>query len=251
MYTIRSLITSLEQTFPANVKHVTNTTMLVMINGRIIAKHLPKQGKPQATKAKRFDLYGVPGDPKGGRNTNMMTHLDLLEGTRVRLIRNISVEDGLYNGAMGTIMGFVYQGKGPETAEQYMPTNFSDLEDTEREIPIVLVQMDGDDDSFPSCSATIPRLVPFAGFTGAAIGNEYHRVQLPFLPAHARTGHSVQGMTAHDGVVVDCGSMFFAHWAVHWVAWRDASSVVHLVVAWAVKTAAWMVARWAVHSAMM
>ena len=177
---------------------------------RIVADHLTSDKEPKPTTDIRRALYGKAGDPKGARNTLMMTHLDLLEGTRVRLIRNLSVENGLYNGAMGTIRGFMYKGNGPQTATDYMPTNFSTLTEEQREIPIVLVQMDGDDDSIASCSTTIPRLVPFGGFAGTAIDHKYHRVQLPFLPAHARTGHSVQGMTAHDGVVVDCGSSFFA-----------------------------------------
>jgi hypothetical protein len=140
-----------------------------------------------------------------------MTHLDLLVGTRVRLIRNISVENGLFNGAMGTVFGFVYSGNGPTTYEQLMPTRFSALTDTEREIPIVLVQMDGTDESFPySCSATTKRLVPITAISGLLTKSQYHRMQLPILPAHARTAHSVQRYTAADGVVVDTGSMFFA-----------------------------------------
>eukprot|EP01034_Spumella_vulgaris_P025376 gene25376-31830_t len=37
-------------------------------------------------------------------------------------------------------------GPGPQTDAERMPTNFGDLEDHERELPIVLVQMDGYDD---------------------------------------------------------------------------------------------------------
>ena len=33
---------------------------------------------------------------------------------------------------------------------------------------------------------------------------------LPILPAHARTGHSIQGYTASNGIVDDVGSNFFA-----------------------------------------
>ena len=35
------------------------------------------------------------------------------------------------------------------------------------------------------------------------------RVQLPLYVAHARTGHTAQGITAHNGVVVFPGSKFF------------------------------------------
>ena len=73
--------------------------------------------------------------------------------------------------------------------------------------------MDGNDndDTFPSCSNIIRRLIPFSSFDGSPVKNtNYQRVQIPLLAAHARTGHSVQGMTAHHGVVVDTGSHFFA-----------------------------------------
>lgn len=122
-----------------------------------------------------------------------------------------SVENGLFNGAMRTVYGFVYAGSGPTTAQEYLPTVFSNLEDYQREVPIVLVQMDGTDDSFLcSCSSTVKRLVPITAACGAKIKSDYHHMQLPLLPAHARTAHSVQGFTAHDGVIVDIGSMFFA-----------------------------------------
>ena len=127
------------------------------------------------------------------------------------LVDYISVANGLFNGAMGTVYGFVYASSGPTTPEQYVPTVFSTLEDDEREIPIVLVQMDGTDETFPySCSSTVKRLVPITAVTGGTIKSHYHRMQLPLLPAHARTAHSVQGFTAPDGIVVDTGSMFFA-----------------------------------------
>jgi hypothetical protein len=137
----------------------------------------------------------------------------------VRLTRNISVELGLFNGAMGTVYGFVYKGPGPLTPEERVPKCFSILEDDEREIPIILVRMDGIDDpldntksTFPySCSNTVTRLVPITAMVGIGkIKSEYHRVQVPILPAHARTAHSLQGYTANDGVVVESGSSFFA-----------------------------------------
>ena len=61
--------------------------------------------------------------------------------------------------------------------------------------------MDGDDDMFPSISYTMCRLIPITLFVDATVNNShYHRLQLSLLPAHARAGHSVQGMTARDGL---------------------------------------------------
>ena len=113
---------------------------------------------------------------------------------------------------MGTIKGFVYSGDGPLTSQ--LPLDFSILNETEREMPILLVQIDGDDDSdeFPySCSKLIKRLIPVIPIEGRCnIKNNYKRWQYPLLVAHARTGHSVQGFTARYGVVVDLGSQCFA-----------------------------------------
>ena len=169
----------------------------------------------------RERLYSVLGDYKGGILNPPLSYLDFQIGTRVRLTRNLCVQMGLFNGAMGTIYGFVYLGDGP-TEENRMPTNFASLEYSERELPIILVRMDGEDDpDHPtdttkstfrySCSKKVTRLVPISPQPGqGCIKNDYKRLQYPLLPAHARTAHSLQGYTAHHGVVVHTGSTFFA-----------------------------------------
>jgi hypothetical protein len=179
---------------------------------RIIANHIPANTQVAIPNMEQRDqCYSVTGCNKGSRDKPLMTHLDLAIGSRVRCIRNLAVEIGIYNGAMGTVYGFVYQG------DQYIldtdTKRFSEYEDHEREIPIVLVQMDGDDDdeNAYSCNKNIPRLVPFVPITGEArVKNQYLRQQLPLLLAHARTSHTLQGLSANDGVVLDPGSMFFA-----------------------------------------
>ena len=138
----------------------------------------------------------------------MVTHMDLVIGSRVRLTHNLHVEGGLYNGQMGPVYGFVYQGNGPCTDEEYMPRDFGILKDSEREQPIILVQIDGDLNY--SCSQEIPNLVPIIPIEGRClIGKDYKRWQYPILLAHARTGHSIQGFTSLNGIVVDLGSPFF------------------------------------------
>jgi hypothetical protein len=116
---------------------------------------------------------------------------------------------------MGTVWGFVYEGEGPKTDQERVPSNFSALEDEQRELPIVLVRIDGDDESFPySCSQEVSRLIPIVPVADShrivAFNDKYTRFMLPIVPAHARTGHSVQGYTAINGLVADIGSMFFA-----------------------------------------
>jgi hypothetical protein len=83
--------------------------------------------------------------------------------------------------------------------------------------------MDGTDEAFPySCYNDTSRIVPLVAVSsnkskiaGESKGpgsktTKFTRYQLPILVAHARTGHSIQGYTAHDGVVIDVGSSFYA-----------------------------------------
>jgi hypothetical protein len=186
---------------------------------RLIAKHVPTKipNHPPDEKARDI-LYSIGGGAKSkgsGFTSHLPTYMDLCIGSRVRIVQNLSTQCGLFNGAMGTVYGFVYEGNGPQTAGERVPTNFSSLEDEERELPIVLVRIDGDDESFPySCSPEVSRLIPIVPIADSqrlsAFNDKYTRYMLPILPAHARTGHSVQGFTAINGVVVDPGSMFFA-----------------------------------------
>jgi len=134
--------------------------------------------------------------------------MDLCIDSRVRITHNLWVEGGLYNGQMGTIKAFVYKGNGPSTDEEYMPRDFGILKDSQREQPIILIQVDGDINY--SCSQDIPNLVPIIPIEGrCVICNDYRRYQYPILLAHARTGHSMQGFTSHHGIVVELGSPFF------------------------------------------
>jgi hypothetical protein len=201
----------------------------------VLARHTAEQvGTPAAdTREILNELYSRTGSRKGGRSDLMVSHMNLFIGSRVRLTRNLLVEAGLYNGAMGSVWGFVYKGTGPQSIDRRR--HFCDYTAAEREIPIVLVQMDGDNTSPTySCVLGVPRVVPIlevqsqqtvetkvarqmmetagnnATATPAFDVFKYRRHQLPILPAEARTAHSVQGYTARDGVVVDPGSSFFA-----------------------------------------
>eukprot|EP01034_Spumella_vulgaris_P022620 gene22620-28757_t len=200
------------------IKEGKQVTRLVAVH------HASKLGTPRPTRPIRRLLYGVAGatNNRSGVDAQLPTHMDVCIGTRIRIVSNLLTECGLYNGAMGTIWGFVYQGGGPQTEAQRMPTNFGDLEDYERELPIVLVQMDGFDDpldpsksTFPySCHSSVPRIVPLVAVSNSSrlkIGEgKYTRFMVPFVVAHGRTGHSIQGYTSPYGIVDDVGSQFFA-----------------------------------------
>jgi hypothetical protein len=66
------------------------------------------------------------------------------------------------------------------------------------EPPILFVQMDHY--SGTSVSDTIPNLVPFT-FEPRKIDDTYYRYQYPLALGHCRTVHSVQGITASQGVI--------------------------------------------------
>lgn len=178
---------------------------------KVVCRHVPsKIGGLYPDKDIRDKLCGELGSRKGGRADLMVSYMNLFVGTRVRLIRNMFVEGGLYNGGMGTVWGFVYEGAGPQPDTN--GKRFADMTESEREIPVVLVQMDGDEKTFPySCNPNVPRLVPITEILSQGLlQGAYHRLQVPILPAEARTAHSVQGYTARDGVVVEPESKFFA-----------------------------------------
>ena len=70
-----------------------------------------------------------------------------------------------------------------------------------REIPIVLVEMD-QNIGF-SISPLIPNLIPISKVSSESkIKNEYFRLQLPLDMAHCSTTHKRQGVTAKFGTVI-------------------------------------------------
>ena len=104
----------------------------------------------------------------------------LAKGARVMLTMNIWTKVGLCNGALGTLMDFVYaEGQVPPT------------------LPIsVLVQFD---ESYcgPSLSSAVPRCVPVCPITvnSQSLSGKCERQQLPLKLAWALTIHKSQGLT--------------------------------------------------------
>jgi hypothetical protein len=131
-------------------------------------------------------------------------------GSRVRLTANLLPSIGLFNGAMGTVMGLVYKGAGQNSSLLH-----SCHSDEEQELPIVLVRIDGNDDSFPcSCIRAVSRVVPIVPIASpqriVVDGRRFIRYQVPIALAHARTAHALSGYTANHGIVGDVGGTFFA-----------------------------------------
>lgn len=106
------------------------------------------------------------------------------------------VTTGLYNGARGTVYKFIFRGICPVAV---LPANRGPHCWINREIPIVLVQMDQDMGTL-TCVPGVRNVIPIT--TKTYTRNKVSRIQLPLLPAHASTIHSAQGLTAEFGVVL-------------------------------------------------
>ena len=104
----------------------------------------------------------------------------LSKGAKVMLTMNLWTEVGLCNGALGTVLDFVYaDGQQPPC------------------LPIcVLVQFD-EEYKGPSVSSVFQRCVPICPITQVSdsMGKKYERQQLALKLAWAMTIHKCQGLT--------------------------------------------------------
>ena len=114
---------------------------------------------------------------------------------------------GIYNGAKGKIVGFAFT---------YDPSCVSvgemSLEnENNRDLPVVLVQMDNDIGY--SVSANLPNVVPFTEqFDSSEMYlREYRRWQIPLVAAFATTTHKMQGSTVRGNCVTS--PSIFSPWA--------------------------------------
>ena len=145
-----------------NAQSINDTFLLKLVREgqsvvRLIAHHEPCSVltlKPDfATRVKLYATKKTPGC--------LPVYLDLCKGSRVRLTRNVYRSIGLGVGAMGTVVDFVYRtGTTPPDVLAGMPPNedFASLCDAERELPIVLIQVDRTNRHFSvSCSNKVSR----------------------------------------------------------------------------------------------
>ena len=131
--------------------------------------------------------------------------IELAEGSRVRYLLNKCPVAGLYQGALGTVVGFGFP--PGVTVEKYrMPGSrtghdMKTAAENNWPVPLVFVQMDKHD-GFKSAWKDMPGVICFKGEATPSKVNGHTRFMLPLLPAHARTYHSAQGITALCGVVL-------------------------------------------------
>ena len=101
----------------------------------------------------------------------------------------------------------------------FVSNPFTVTDEINREIPVVFVQMDlrtgcSIDTDNNGGNIAVNNLIPVCAIASITkIQNKYTRWQLPLLPAHARTVHSAQGITATEGAIIYPISMGLKHFA--------------------------------------
>ena len=163
-------------------------------------KHFP-------TTEEIINLHLLPSSARE-RKSCLPSYIDLSIGSRVRCLKNKGTQIGIYNGAMGTVVGFCFEHSKSAVLKPLIK-DFGDH--VTREIPIVLVQMDNFKLVFTPSAGDI---VPFTAEIDEdhplrTNGKVFYRRQLPFELSYASTVHKYQGLTAkHDVVVEPCRTPF-------------------------------------------
>ena len=120
----------------------------------------------------------------------------ICEGCRVMLVRNIDVQDGLVNGAQGTVLGFIPQNATSGEEVKAVVVQFDKANVGSRAI----AESRFDLSAFPANAVPITRMeVKFS--TGQKQGLEITWLQFPMTLGHGSSIHKVQGST-HDEIVV-------------------------------------------------
>lgn len=205
---------------------------------RIVAKHYRSvnkdghRGDEWADSATEEILLATRIDERINEKQHL-AYIDLCVGSRVRCSENLLVSAGLTNGAQGTVVGFMFS-QALSDDFVFFPEDLA-RDSSTREMPVVLVQFDynekdpeavsfamrntfitGMHNVFPICATKM------VGSSNIQLNMEgriqrWTRFQLPLLPGHARTGHSSQGLTGYNGVIVsdlDCKMFAYVYVAI-------------------------------------
>jgi hypothetical protein len=210
---------------------------------RIFAQHYSKHTDTMDTRTLEtlFKTDGK-GDKNGAGPSSQkvqLLKLDLAIGSRVAVSKNVATELGLYQGALGTVVGFGYDSNEPKHQFPSLSDFLRSAELNTQEIPVVFVQMDvlGDSNKANggtlnlSCMANKPRVVPFTATPSMrCLKHTYYRYQLPLVPAHCRTFHKAQGLTAAYGVVITPSPMVPFAMGLEYVAISRAKTLSGVVL---------------------
>jgi hypothetical protein len=174
---------------------------------RCISTYSPNLGGNFPTNEETINLHLLPASARE-RKSCFPSYIDLSIGSRVRCLKNKGTQIGIFNGAMGTVVGFCFEHCKSAVSTPLVKDFGSHAT---REIPIVLVQMDSFKLVFTPSAGDI---VPFAAEIDEdhplrTNGKVFYRRQLPFELSYASTVHKYQGLTAnHDVVVEPCRTPF-------------------------------------------
>jgi hypothetical protein len=165
---------------------------------RCVSSYTPNLGNNIPTLDEICDLHQQPSAVSQKKEC-LPSYIDIGIGCRVRCVRNIGTQIGIFNGAMGTVVGFCFEKKLPDI---HMPLLKDFQAHVGREIPIVLVQMD-------SLKGFLSKdnVIPFAAQIDESHplrtnGKIFYRRQLPLEISFASTIHKYQGLTAQHDVIV-------------------------------------------------
>ena len=152
------------------------------------------------------------------------TDINFAIGQRVRVTQNLATQLGIFNGALGKIIGFHFD-EDKEMHEEWMnPKNIAayrlSQHKRQQNTPIIYVQLDKvKNDITCENQSGGANIIPFfmEANSFACIntdGCKYTRKQYPLEPCSATTTHKSQGITAEFGVVFHPGdpkTSNFAH----------------------------------------
>ena len=144
-----------------------------------MATYVPNLGNTFPTSDEIACLHDLPSSAREKRNC-LMSHIDLAIGCRVRCLKNMGTQVGVFNGAIGTVVGFCFERARGDVCVPFL----KDLRyHGNREIPVVLVRMD----QVSLCGTDI---LPFAAEIDEdhplkTNGEIFFRKQLPLELSHA------------------------------------------------------------------
>ena len=173
---------------------------------RFIAHHTPTfTNLPMPNEEESKILFSFT--PERNQNIKTPTYIDLCIGSSVMLTKNIATEIGLTNGTMGKVIAFGFC--TTFTSEFIQPKDFHTINSSKSPSPIVFIQFSSLPINIKDTvidGKTYKKVIPI-GFGKdehfrLRVGNvNYHRWQLPLIPAAALNTHKIQGLTAENGIV--------------------------------------------------
>ena len=178
---------------------------------RFYARHLPKNMTTDyPSEGTRQSLCQIPGGTvqsqasENGKFTQPMNYLDLAIGSRVSLTYNASVDLGLFNGSMGTVVSIAFAGR--DVPIRRIPSA-SQAATVDAYLPIIYVSFDnyvgpsyckpapGEVWSADDDRRRVVSVGPETARSPITPRGKYYRQYIPLIPAMASTMHRAQSRT--------------------------------------------------------